>query len=143
MGRKGTQQPVPVADMLVDAVSKWEARRLYQHLNCQGNMATRPNKTIELWDRYTVTVNTKLLDDFDFISDLSEAHRTSNISELVTMYMALLGGDKVYDDIRAHIEKEYGYFSQKALLEITAKVDDCFPKAGNRAQRRSWKSLAY
>ena len=27
MGRKGTQQPVPVADMLVDAVSKWEARR--------------------------------------------------------------------------------------------------------------------
>ena len=104
MGRKGTQQPVPVADMLVDAVSKWEARRLYQHLNCQRNMATRPNKTIELWDRYTVTVNTKLLDDFDFISDLSEAHRTSNISELVTMYMALLGGDKVYDDIRADIE---------------------------------------
>ena len=51
-------------------------------------MATRPNKTIELWDRYTVTVNTKLLDDFDFISDLSEAHRTSNISELVTMYKA-------------------------------------------------------
>ena len=27
MGRKGTQQPVPVADMLVDAVSKWEAQR--------------------------------------------------------------------------------------------------------------------
>lgn len=27
MERKGTQQLVPVADMLVDAVSKWEARR--------------------------------------------------------------------------------------------------------------------
>lgn len=38
MGRKGTQQPVPVADVLVDAVSKWEARRLYQHLNCQGTI---------------------------------------------------------------------------------------------------------
>lgn len=143
MGRKGTQQPVPVADMLVDAVSKWEARRLYQHLNCQRNMATRPNKTIELWDRYTVIVNTKLLDDFDFISDLSEAHRTGNISELVMIYTAVIVSDKVYDDIRAHIEAEHGYFSQKAPLEITAKVDDCFPKAGNRAQRRSWKSLAY
>lgn len=134
---------MPVADMLVDAVSKWEARRLYQHLNCQRNMATRPNKTIELWDRYTVTVNTKLLDDFDFISDLPEAQRTGNISELVTMYIAVIGGNKVYDDIGAHIEAEHGYFSQKAPLEITAKVDDCFPKAGNRAQWRSWKSLAY
>lgn len=80
---------------------------------------------------------------FDFISDLSEAQRTSNISELVTMYIAVIGGNKVYDDIGAHIEAEHGYFSQKAPLEITAKVDDCFPKAGNRAQRRSWKSLAY
>lgn len=104
-------------------------------------MASEPKKTIELWDGYTVDVNMQLMDDFDFISDLSEAHRTGNISELVTMYMALIGGDKVYDDIRAHIEKEYGYFSQEALLEIIAKVDECFPKAGNRAQRRSWKNL--
>lgn len=104
-------------------------------------MASEPKKTVELWGGYTVDVNMQLMDDFDFISDLSEAHRTGNISELVTMYMALIGGDKVYDDIRAHIEKEYGYFSQKALLEITAKVDECFPKAGNRAQRRSWKNL--
>ena len=27
MGRKGTQQPMSVADMLVDAVSTWEVQR--------------------------------------------------------------------------------------------------------------------
>nr|DAJ18970.1 MAG TPA: hypothetical protein [Siphoviridae sp. ctRJB2] len=105
-------------------------------------MASEPKKTVELWDGYTVDVNMQLMDDFDFISELSEAHRTGNLSELVSMYMAVIGGQETYDEIRTHIEEEYGYLSQKALLEIMEKVDGCFPKAGNRAQRRSWKNLA-
>ena len=104
-------------------------------------MASEPKKKIELWDGFSVEINMQLMDDFDFISDLSEAHRTGNLSELVSMYMAVIGGQETYDEIREHIEAEHGYLSQKALLEIMEKVDDCFPKAGNRAQRRSWKSL--
>ena len=97
-------------------------------------------KTIELWEGYEVEVNTKLLDDFDFTADLNDALKNNDMSTLLTMYMALIGGDDTYAKVRDHIESEYGYFSQKALLDIMDKINDVFPKSGNRAQRRSWKN---
>lgn len=103
-------------------------------------MAETKEKTLELWDGFTVSVDEQLLDDFDFISELNAAINENNLSTLVTMYMALIGGEDTYEKIRDHIEKENGYFSQKALLDITSKIDTVFPKSGNRAQRRSWKN---
>lgn len=100
------------------------------------------NKTIELWDGFTVDVNMQLLDDLDFTVDLQKAIADNDVAELIAMYMALVGGDDTYDKIREHIEKEHGYVSQKALMEIMDKISAVFPKSGNRAQRRSWKDKA-
>jgi len=97
-------------------------------------------KVVELWDGYSVTVNEKLMDDFDFITDLQKAYSDNDIGTLVEMYMAVIGGEDVYMDVRAHIEAEEGYFSQTLLLKIIEKIDDAFPKSGSRAQRRSWKT---
>ena len=99
------------------------------------------SKKIELWDGYEVEVNEQLLDDFNFARDLAEAQRTGNLPEFVAMFFAVVGGEKVYDDTEKHITDEKGYFSQEALLEIVEKIGDAFPKAGNRAQRRSWQTL--
>lgn len=99
-------------------------------------------KSVELWEGFTVTVDQKLANDFDFTSDFSDARREGNIGELVQMYMALIGGEETYNKIREHIIGEKGYFAQDELLSMLQKVDDTFPKAGNRAQRRSWKPTA-
>lgn len=98
------------------------------------------SKKVELWEGHEVEVNMQLLDDFDFTSDLSVALNEGDQSTLVTMYMALIGGQEAYTEVREHIEKEYGYFSQKALLKILDKINEVIPKSGNRAQRRSWKN---
>ncbi len=101
----------------------------------------QPNqKTIELWDGFAVPVNEQLFDDFDFMSDLSTAINSGNLGETAAMYMAIVGGEPTYHKVREHIEKEHGYFSQEALSKITKKIDALFPKAGNRAQRRSWRN---
>jgi hypothetical protein len=97
-------------------------------------------KTIELWDGFEVEVKEQLMDDVDFMSDLSAAIQTNNVAELISMYMAIVGGEDTYEKVREHIETEYGYFSQKGFTEITKKIDNLFPKSGNRAQRRSWKT---
>lgn len=101
-------------------------------------MATE--KKIELWDGYEVTVNEQLIDDFDFITDLAKAQKEKDVATLVEMYFAVVGGEDTYFDVRKHIEDEKGYFSQSELFRIISKVDDAFPKAGNRAQRRSWST---
>ena len=98
------------------------------------------NKKIELWDGYEVEANEQLLDDFDFQSDLAEAQRTGNLPEFISMIFAIVGGEKTYNDTRKHITEENGYFSQKALLDVVEKIGTVFPKAGNRAQRRSWQT---
>lgn len=97
------------------------------------------NKSVELWDGYTVNVDMQLLDDFDFTSDLAEAQEKNDIRTLITMYMALIGGEETYQTIREHIEADKGYFSSQELMAIIEKVNDVLPKSGNRAQRRSWK----
>lgn len=103
-------------------------------------MAETANKKLELWDGFEVEVNQKLLDDFDFVADLSEAVEKNRITDLTSMYMALVGGNSVYEKIRSHIEQEKGYFSMDELLKIMAKIDTAFPKGGNRASRRSWQN---
>ena len=96
-------------------------------------------RTIELWEGYTVTVNEDLLDDFDFMKEFNEAVNNADLGTMTAMQFALVGGDKVYQDVRQHIEAENnGRFSLKAITGITKKIMDAFPKAGNRASRRSW-----
>lgn len=102
-------------------------------------MAT--NKKIELWKGYEVEVNERLLDDFNFNQDLAEAQKNNDLPEFISMIFAIVGGEKVYRDVEDHITKDKGYFSQESLLDIVAKIGDAFPKAGNRAQRRSWQTL--
>lgn len=97
-------------------------------------------KKIELWDGYEVEFDGKLLDDADFASELSEAIDSNDVRTLITMYMALVGGEDTYKTVREHIESEHGYFSMKAVTKLMEKITECFPKSGNRAQRRSWKT---
>lgn len=98
------------------------------------------SKKIELWDGYEAEVNEQLLDDFNFSQDLAEAQRTGDLPEFISMIFAIVGGEKVYKDTEKHIVDEKGYFSQESLLEIVEKIGSVFPKAGNRAQRRSWQT---
>lgn len=98
------------------------------------------SKKIELWDGYEAEVNEQLLDDFNFSQDLAEAQRTGDLPEFVSMIFAIVGGEKVYRDTEKHITEVKGYFSQEALLEVVEKIGSVFPKAGNRAQRRSWQT---
>ena len=97
-------------------------------------------KIIELWEGYEVELNEQLLDDFNFAQDLAEAQKTNDLPEFISMIFALVGGEKVYKDVEKHITDEKGYFSQESLLAIVEKIGDAFPKAGNRAQRRSWQT---
>lgn len=102
-------------------------------------MVGTKNKTIELWDGYEVEVNEQFFDDVDFLSDFSKAAHDNDIETVLAMLFAVVGGEKVYDEARDHIEKQCGYFSMKELRKISNKIEDCFPKAGNRASRRqSW-----
>lgn len=98
-------------------------------------------KQVELWKGYEVEVNEQLLDDFDFQQDLAKAQKENDLPTFISMIFAVVGGDKVYDDVREHITKEKGYFSTDSMLEVIGKIGDAFPKAGNRAQKRSWQTL--
>lgn len=103
-------------------------------------MAKTNNKTIELWDGYEVEIDEQLFDDADFLSDFAEAAQEGKASEVLMMLFAIVGGEKTYEDARKYITDKCGYFSMKELREITDKIEDRFPKAGNRASRRqSWK----
>lgn len=96
------------------------------------------SKKIELWEGYEVAVNEQLLDDFNFSQDLSEAQRTGDLPQFISMIFAIVGGEATYRAVEKHITEEKGYFSQTSLLEIVEKIGTVFPKAGNRAQKRSW-----
>lgn len=97
-------------------------------------------KEIELWEGYKVTFNEKLLDDFDFITDLSKAQHDDDLPTVISMYFATLGGDKVFHDVREHIVKEKGYFSNEELGKLMHKINDFFPTAGKPASKPSWKT---
>ena len=55
------------------------------------------SKKIELYEGYEVEFDEALADDFDFIQDLSTAIKTNDLAELVSLYFALVGGDKTYN----------------------------------------------
>lgn len=93
-------------------------------------------KNIKIYDGIEVDVNETLLDDFDYISDLSKARKAGDIAELISMYFALVGGEDVYAKVREKIVKEKGYFSQEELLKVIKKIDETFPKAGTSAKKR-------
>ena len=97
-------------------------------------------KKLELWEGYEVEFNEELADDFDFVSDLATAEKNGDFAELISMYFALVGGEKVFEDTRKHITKEKGRFSSKALAEVLTKISEAFPKVGNRAQKRTWQT---
>ena len=97
-------------------------------------------KTIELWEGYEVEFNEQLSNDFDFMQDLSTAIKENDLAELVGLYFALIGGEKIYNDTREHFIEKDGYFPVEAVHDIMQKIDECLPKAGNRAQRRSWQT---
>lgn len=100
-------------------------------------MALGKNKTIELWDGYNVTLDETLFDDVDFLNDMSAASRENDLETIITMTFAVVGGKKVYEDTRKHIEAKCdGRFSMTELTKILEKISACFPKAGNRASRR-------
>lgn len=97
-------------------------------------------KKIELWEGYKVSFNENIANDFDFAQDLSNAVKNNDLAELTTLYFALIGGEKVFNDFREHVIGEKGFFDIKEVQEVLAKVDAQLPKVGNRAQRRSWQT---
>lgn len=109
-------------------------------------MSSEDNPKVELWEGYEVTVNTRLMKDVDYLSDLATAQKENDVNALTMMKMALVGGEngentqKVYDDIRQHIIEQMGYFDIDEFARITRKIDDALPKTGSRAERRSWKT---
>lgn len=97
-------------------------------------------KRIELWPGRWVEVDERLANDFDFISDVSKAVREEDLSTMVMCYFALIGGQEVLDEFRQYVINEEGVFSMDRVNEVIRKVNDCLPKVGNRAQRRSWQT---
>lgn len=93
------------------------------------------SKKIELWEGYEVEVNEQLLNDFDYATDLNEAEKNNDLAEMISLYFAAIGGEKVFKATREHIIKEKGYFATDALLDIINKINDQFPKAGKRASK--------
>ena len=103
----------------------------------------KKTKTIELWDGFTVEFDQQMADDVDFMKDLSMAINNNDIPTMIEMYFDLIGGEDTYEKVKEHIVNEKGYFSQEALQSVLKKIDDQFPKVGNRASRRSWKNSTY
>lgn len=98
------------------------------------------SKKIELWEGYEVEFNENIANDFDFVQDLSTAVKNNDLAEVVTLYFALIGGQKVYDDFREYVISKKGFFDINEVQDVLSKVDANLPKAGNRAQRRSWQT---
>ena len=101
---------------------------------------TLENPKIALWDGYEVEVDLKLFDDFDFATDMEKAQHEGDHAEVITMYFATIGGESVYNQVRQHITEEKGYFSVDELAKVIDKINAALPKAGNRAERRSWRT---
>lgn len=93
------------------------------------------SKKIELWEGYEAEVNEQILNDFDYVTDLNTAEKNNDLAEMISLYFAAIGGEKVFEATRKHIIKEKGYFATDVLLEIINKINDQFPKAGKRASK--------
>lgn len=96
-------------------------------------------KTLELMPGITAEFNDQLLDDADFVADMSNAGKDNDYATLISMYFATVGGEDTYKKVREQITKDKGYFSQEELNKVLEVIIAQFPKGGNREQRRSWK----
>lgn len=94
---------------------------------------------IELWDGYEAEVDLTLMEDFDFVTDFNAARKANDVGELVEMYMALIGGDETYQDVRAYLTEKHGRVTVTGMTDIIERINAVLPKAGNRASRRSRK----
>lgn len=84
MGRKGTQQPVPVADMSVDAVSKWEARRGAGWEEAQENIDRLTSKIadVDALIASLMDVRAQLVQEKDAWSQVQEKEERSATDDL-------------------------------------------------------------
>lgn len=100
-------------------------------------MSKEEIKTVELWEGKIVPVQRAyLINDFDFVTDLQKAGREKDFKTLVDMYFALIGDDKLIDEVREHIVEEKGFFDVEELGKILEKIQAVFPKAQSPAQKR-------
>lgn len=94
-------------------------------------------KEIELWEGRTVRLEKpELLKDYDFVTDLDEAYRKQDLKTITSMLFVLIGGDKIFDEVREHIIEEKGFFDVEELGKITKKLQGLFPKATSASQKR-------
>ena len=94
-------------------------------------------KEIELWEGKTVRLEKpELLKDYDFIVELDEAYRKNDLKTITSMLFVLIGGDKVFDEVRDYVIAEKGCFDYEELGKITKKLQDLFPKATSASQKR-------
>lgn len=101
----------------------------------------KEQKTVELWEGYEVPVNETLFKDVDFLVELNDAQRSQDLGKVINMSMAVVGGEKTYQDAKEHIIAEDGFFSTDGFDPILKKIADLFPKDGNRQSRR-WESTS-
>lgn len=100
-------------------------------------MAKEETKTVELWEGKVVAIERpELVNDFDYITELNEAAKNKDLKTLTTMYFALIGGEKVFNEVREHIIAEKGIFDVNELYKIVDKINAAFPKAQSPAQPR-------
>lgn len=99
-------------------------------------MVENKKKTIELWEGYEVEVDEQYFNDVDFMTDFSKAVNENAVEDVIIMLFVVVGGEKVYEDARQYVTEKCGYFAMDELRKITSRIEDCFPKAGNRASRR-------
>lgn len=84
MGRKGTRQPVPVADMLVDAVSKWKVQRGAGWEEAQENIDRLTNEIdkIDALIASLTDVRAQLVQEKDAWSQVQEKEEQSATDNL-------------------------------------------------------------
>lgn len=89
MERKGTQQLVPVADMLVDTVSKWEARRGAGWEEAQENIDKLTNEIakIDALIASLTDVRAQLVQEKDTWSEVQEKEEQSAADNLKNRIM--------------------------------------------------------
>ena len=97
------------------------------------------NIEVELYEGYKEKVNTDLFNDFEFISELSQAQRDGDIANLVSLTIALVGGQPTYEKIKAYSIKKYGRVDMKFLSDVVTRIAGALPKGGdNSTESLKW-----
>ena len=89
------------------------------------------NIVVELYEGYKEKVNTDLFNDFEFVSELFKAQKESDIASLVSLTIALVGGQPTYEKIKAYSIKKYGRVDMEFLFGVVSKIGSALPKGGD------------